>query len=433
VHARPDLQLVLAYVAHGLRTPALDRGEADAVVGLAARLSARSSVLTVEVVRGGGGPESDARDARYAALDAEAERIGAVAVLVAHHADDQAETVLLRLARGTGVDGLAGMSPVAGHLIRPLLDVRRSDLHRVAELLLGESLALAKHDPMNDDEAVSRVRIRNEVMPSLGTIGPDPVGALTRLAALSRDDSAALDAITQGILDELPVADVGGVIIVPSAALRALPVGLARRVVRSLLSAATPRTAAAALPRRSAAAPSARTIERVLAAADGWRATLPGPLDVSVEQGWHVLAPTDAPPDVACELRPGRGSPADLVHAPSGLRITATDIGDGTDLIAVPSGVAPPGLDPGRFAVRLRLLGGFSVRTRRDGDRVRTSGGTRALADVMGEARIPRALRGRLPVVVCAEGTVRWVPGLVVDVTAQHDPARSSGEAGDSA
>lgn len=427
-HARPDLRPTLVYVAHGLRAPEIDRAEGEAVVALADRLGVRCALREVDVVRTGGGPESDARDARYAALEAEATQLGAVAVLLGHHADDQAETVLLRLARGTGVDGLAGMARVAGHLFRPLLDVRRVDLHLAAVALLGEAFAaVTTHDPMNDDEAVRRVRIRNNVVPSLESIGPDPVGSLTRMAALARDESAALDHVTARLLVDLPVVTVGQVVAVPSAALRALPDGLARRVLRSVLTAPESLTTAATRSDHAARMPSARTVERMLRAPDGWRATLPGPLEAAVEHGWHVVAPAAAPADatsdVTLELRPSPGRPDHVVHVASGLRISASLHRDGreagteggTDLLAIPSGAVPPGLLPDRFAVRLQLSGPFEVRTRRDGDRVRTPGGTRSLSDVMAEAGVPRALRGLLPVVVGEDDRVGWVPGLVVD------------------
>jgi tRNA(Ile)-lysidine synthase len=412
-------------VAHGLRSPEVDGSEGRAVTALAAHLRVGSTVVPIDVLRTGGGPESDAREARYAALEAEASRLGAVAVLVGHHADDQAETVLLRLARGTGIDGLAAMAPVAGRLIRPLLDVRRDDLHRAGQALLGEVFATVTHDPMNDQDSVRRVRIRRALMPSLREIGPDPVGALTRVAALAREESSALAAVTAQLLVDLPVTRIGPVVAIPSAGLRALPDGLARRVIRHALVAAAPQPEgdSADRPRRTGVAPTAATIERVLRAPDGWRATVPGPLDVSIEHGWHVVAPAAMAADGPVRLLPSGGRPDDVVHAASGIRITAATHrsgvvgGDGAviELVADSAGAVVPGLDPDRFAVRIRLPGPLAVRTRREGDRIRTVRGTRSLADVMGEARIPRAVRALLPVVVCSEDVVRWVPGLVVD------------------
>ena len=426
--ARPDLRLTLAYVAHGLRGDEVDAADAAQVASLAGLLGADHVVLDVHVVRVGGGIESDARDVRHAALEAEADRRGVRFVLHGHHAEDQAETLLLRLARGTGVEGLAGMAVITGRRLRPLLDVRRDDLHRIADEALAQRIAAAgvagaggaglgpaRHDPMNDDLDIARVRLRREVLPALARVGPDPIGALARLAAIARGESELLDGLVDGLRTALPLVTFGPIVMVPSGPLRDLPVALARRVLRLAL--------------RDAA--DAATVERLLAAPDGWRATLPGPLDASVERGWHVLAP-GAPPHAGAssEEEPvvlDVASGGTYVHAASGVRITATDVGGGVGggvvaLVAeLPDGV-PPGIDPSRLAVRLRSGGPPQVRTRRDGDRLRTPGGTRSLGDVLGEVGVPRALRDLLPVVAGADGRPLWVPGVVVDATAHVAP-----------
>jgi tRNA(Ile)-lysidine synthase len=135
------------------------------------------------------GPEGDARARRYAALTATAERHGAVAVLLGHTRDDQAETVLLRLARGSGARSLAGMPPRRGLFRRPLLDVDRAVVHRVATALDLPSWA----DPHNTDDAFARSRVRARVLPTLTVeLGPGVPAALARSAALLRDDDGAL-------------------------------------------------------------------------------------------------------------------------------------------------------------------------------------------------------------------------------------------------
>jgi tRNA(Ile)-lysidine synthetase-like protein len=417
--ARPDLALRLTYVAHGLRTGALDRAESERVARLAARLGATSTERHVTVTRAGEGLEAAARDARHAALEDEAHRADGVAVLLGHHADDQAETVLLRLARGTGPEGLAGMAAVAGLRVRPLLDVRRVDAHRAADDVAPGVLADAAHDPMNDDDVHARVRVRRDLLPALAAVGPDPVGALTRLASLVRDESAVIDAALAELLPALGTVRVGHAIAVPSAALRALPAGLARRALRGVL----PRLEADAL-------------ERFLRAPDGWRATLPGPLEAEVGRGWHVVAPTGASaPAEAAVVTIDAGAPE--LHLLSGITVVATRAhadghadrradrradqhADGhaegsVSLVARPAGAVPPGLRMERLAVRLRAAGPLRLRTRRDGDRVRTPGGTRTLADVMAEAGVPVLLRELLPVLVDAADRPLWVPGLVVE------------------
>ena len=435
--ARPDVRPTLAYVAHGLRGAEVDGADAEQVAAVAALLGAEHVVLPVTVVRSGGGVEADARDVRHAALEAEADRRGVDAVLYGHHADDQAETLLLRLARGTGIEGLGGMSPIAGRRLRPLLDVRRDDLHRVADEVLARRIAdaggsgpgPARVDPMNADEDVARVRLRREVLPALGRVGPDPVGALARLAALARDESEVLERLVDELWQELPVITFGSAVLVPSGRLRDLPVALGRRLVRAALGGA----------------PDAATVERMLAAPDGWRATLPGPLDVSIDRGWHIVVP--AAPSDGTATATDEGSvqalvpDEQLVHAPSGMRIvlrsapaevaagasaTAEAPAEGRatlQLEATLAGGVPPGILPDRMTVRVRVEGPLFVRTRRDGDRLRTPGGTRSLGDILGEVGMPRALRDLLPVVVASDGHPVWAPGVVVDA----DYARASG------
>jgi tRNA(Ile)-lysidine synthase len=159
-------------------------------------------IETVEVGRGGG-PEAAARDARYAALDAAADRSGASAILLGHTLDDQAETVLLGLARGSGAKSLAGMPARRGRLRRPLLGVRR-DTTAAACAALGLT---PWSDPHNHDPAYSRARVRHDVMPALvEAFGPGVPEALARTAAMLRADTEALEGLARGVEDPLDVA-----------------------------------------------------------------------------------------------------------------------------------------------------------------------------------------------------------------------------------
>lgn len=137
-----------------------------------------------------GGPEAAARDARYAALDAAAERLGAAAVLLGHTRDDQAETVLLRLGRGSGARSLAGMPATSGRYVRPLLDIDRATT-RAACTAEGH---VPWDDPHNADPSYARARIRQEALPALErALGGGVTAALARTAGLLRDDADALD------------------------------------------------------------------------------------------------------------------------------------------------------------------------------------------------------------------------------------------------
>jgi tRNA(Ile)-lysidine synthase len=158
----------------------------------------------VEVVRvavdtgpGSGGPEAAARSARYAALRRAALAApAACAVLLGHTRDDQAETVLLGIARGSGTRSLAGMAPVAGILRRPLLDLPREVVASAAAAAAQQDPRLQPwHDPHNEHHGHARVRVRAEVLPIMErAVGPGAAEALARTARLARADADALDA-----------------------------------------------------------------------------------------------------------------------------------------------------------------------------------------------------------------------------------------------
>ncbi|MFV2099493.1 tRNA lysidine(34) synthetase TilS [Micromonospora sp. LOL_024] len=183
----------LVTVDHGLQEGSARRAEA------VARWAERAGLAPVDVVRvqvagRPGGPEAAAREARYQALTEVAGRHRAVALLTGHTRDDQAETVLLALARGAGPRGLAGMPPrrdLAGTpLVRPLLEVGRLET-RAACLALGLT---PWEDPHNLDPAYARSRIRADVLPALvRSLGPGVLDNLARTARLTAADNEFLD------------------------------------------------------------------------------------------------------------------------------------------------------------------------------------------------------------------------------------------------
>jgi tRNA(Ile)-lysidine synthase len=218
-------------VDHGLQ-PGSD-ARAAATAGLLRNLGLGPvSVVRVDVGVGGG-PEGAARSARYAALSAAAAEQGA-RVALGHTLDDQAETVLLGLGRGSGPRSVAGMTEhrVAGGATwwRPLLGVRRATARAACAAL---ELPVWD-DPWNDDPAYTRVRLRAEALPLLEEVlGGGVAPALARTAALLRDDLDALDDLAAGHLGRL-LAD-GGLAV---DGLSALPTALRRRVLRGWLRTA---------------------------------------------------------------------------------------------------------------------------------------------------------------------------------------------------
>ena len=144
------------------------------------------------------GLEASARRARYVALEKCAKENNAVAILLGHTKDDQAETVLLGLARGSGARSLSGMSEVNGIYCRPFLEITRAQtVQACAELKLEPW-----HDPHNDDESFLRVKVRKNVLPKMEQeLGPGIRDALSRSAQLLRDDADALDNLAKEFWD----------------------------------------------------------------------------------------------------------------------------------------------------------------------------------------------------------------------------------------
>jgi tRNA(Ile)-lysidine synthase len=189
-----------------------------------------------------GGAEDAARNARLAALAGAAERDGALGVLLGHTLDDQAEQVLLGLARGSGARALAGMPVRRGPFVRPLLGLRRELVRAACPRLPPPDLAglaLPWHDPSNDDPAHLRARVRTDLLPVLETaLGPGSVESLARSARLLRDDDDALSAWAVREVAALLPASAADAVDVPVAPLTGLPVAVRTRVLRLLASAA---------------------------------------------------------------------------------------------------------------------------------------------------------------------------------------------------
>jgi tRNA(Ile)-lysidine synthase len=211
-------------VDHGLQDGSDE--QAARVVGQMATLGADETVsVQVRVEARGQGPEAAAREARYAVLEEVAQRWEAAVVLLGHTRDDQAETVLLGLARGSGGRSLAGMRRRFDRFRRPLLDVSRAQTEAVCR---AEGITFWS-DPHNDDPAYARARVRHRVLPVLEReLGPGVAEALARTADLLRDDTAALEGLAGDLTDRARCA--GGLL--DTAVLAGQPVALTTRVVR---------------------------------------------------------------------------------------------------------------------------------------------------------------------------------------------------------
>ena len=219
-------------VDHGLQAGSAER--ADALVARMGELGADETMtVRVTVESAGLGPEAAARRARYEVLEEVAQRLAASAVLLGHTLDDQAETVLLGLTRGSGGRSLAGMRRSYDVFARPLLDVRRDDTVTACQVEGIETWA----DPHNEDPGYTRVRVRHRVLPVLEEeLGPGITEALARTADQLRDDMELLDGFADEVMTRVASPDGLSVeLLAPQHA------ALRRRVVRAAaLSAGAP-------------------------------------------------------------------------------------------------------------------------------------------------------------------------------------------------
>ena len=233
---RGDYRVGAVVVDHALQ-PGSAEVAAEAAVKLRGMGLDPVQVRTVSVPASGMGPEAAARTVRYAALDAAVEETGADAVLLGHTLDDQAEQVLLGLARGSGTRSLAGMRPVRGKYLRPLLALRRSETE---EICSSEGLN-PWFDPSNADPAFARSRVRAEVLPFLEeNLGPGIAEALFRSSRILANDADYLDAVSAEAFARLRLqhgsAETAGepdpnTILLPEAPLRELAPAVRQRVL----------------------------------------------------------------------------------------------------------------------------------------------------------------------------------------------------------
>jgi tRNA(Ile)-lysidine synthase len=336
--------------------------------------------------------EREARDVRWSFLDELARAEGAVGVLSAHHDDDQVETVLHRVLRGTGLRGLAGMRLEADGRIRPLLGETRATLEAWAD----RSGLRARHDPTNALPLTVRNRLRHEVLPLLDEVRPGVAGALLRLGRLAADEERALEQA-----EEVWIAAHGShapeaARTVDLGALRALPAEFRARVLRRVSREVGVRLDAAGT--RAA-------VQFTSAGPGGAECRLPGGLLLR-----RSLS----------ELRISRDAGA--VPADRALTVSDRDAGRGEVVVggvrwAVEWGPEEPAftlrarfaVDPDRFPLRVRAW--------RPGDRLGQDAEGRTAARAWARAGVPRHERMRRPVVEDRRARLLWVPGARAPVT----------------
>ena len=374
-----NADVVAIHVFHGLAASSLmatAAGQVAASVGVP---------LVMAVVEPAGTAEHHLRAARHTAL---LDRAGQRPVLLAHTADDQAETVLMRVLRGTGVDGLAGIQPERGRLVHPMLGVTRGEARELARLA---GLPF-RDDPANEDSAVLRNRIRSEVLPIIeDVIGRPARSALVRLAESAAEDAAFLDAATDAVRIEYR----GEAARVPLGSLLASGDVVAGRVLRrALMRLAGPYP------------PDRRSLRRMLDVVHGASAATEVEPGLRIRRlGPHVVV--DRQGDIAAP----EVQPAPLVEG-------ATRWGQWRFDRSVVDGPAVRALSPRRI-VAPDDGGAWEVRAVAAGDGVTG----RSAFDALADAGVRSEARPSWPA-VSRDGEVVWLPGVRARVWPVHRPAR---------
>jgi tRNA(Ile)-lysidine synthase len=376
------IRLAIAHLNHGIRGAA-----ADADAAFVCRLAQRLKLPLVEeradvpqqARAAGVSLEMAARAARYAFFQRAAFKLGAAAVAVAHNADDQAETILLRIARGTGPDGLAGMSPVSQRdglkIVRPLLGVTRADI--VA--YLKQQRLRWREDVSNRDPHHLRNRVRHEILPLLERrLNPQIRTALLRMAEVMRDENEDNDLVAQTMVlyGHLSVKQ-----------LLAFGRARQRRILRQWLFAG----------RVEIDRVSFDAVESILPLLADQRGTK----FLDLGGGWKVVRRYN---ELSLERSPEAATPR-----------WKLDIKKQRGIIKEKP--TTPGHLPACATLNAAAVRGFPllVRAARPGDRMAPLGmeGTKKLQDIFTDAKVPRDQRDRIPVVEC-RGQIVWLPGYRV-------------------
>lgn len=387
------VRMVVAHVDHAMRPESAS--DADWVRGLS-----RAWSLPFASVRLAPAPssEAEARRERYAFLEEVRVREGARWVVTAHHADDQAETVLFRVARGTGLEGLRGIAEVREPAVwRPLLPFDRGQVTAYARAVgLGWL-----RDPTNASLHYARNVLRNMVIPTLeAEVAPGVRRALPRLAQLARQEEAAWESLLPELLDRVEVAWRGEDRAEGSwEAMRGLHPAVRARVLRTL----------ARRLGRPLDAPSTRRAASFLGDAESGRAlSLPGGLVLRRSLDRFVLGAAPPTPEARVLQVSGErgsgiavvgGTPYEVAWGPDALS------GDWTEAFRLDT-------------LRMPLL----VRPWAPGDRIRMPYGTKKLKKVFLEARLGADARRTTPVVADADASVVWIPGVLRSAVARPRP-----------
>ena len=343
-----ELELSAAHFNHRLRGDESDRDE-QFVRDFCAGYGIPLHVGSAQVVTGEKGLEAAARDARYAFFSTLPGKIA-----TAHTADDNAETVLMHLVRGTGLKGLGGIAPIRGNLIRPMLSVTRTDVERFLE----EYAVSCISDSSNETDLFLRNRLRHHVMPLLKAENPRLAENVSAMALRLRQDEQALS--------DLAMTDAPDITV-----LRAMAPAVRTRALESFLKSSGVREPEAVHIRQLEAL--------VFSENPSARADFPGGITVGRNYGSLEVIPEAEPVKLDFTCTPAE----EILNTPDVFTV-------------VP-------------------VGKVFVRSRQSGDRIRLPGGTKSVKKLFIDRKIPAARRDSVPI-LCDDAGILGIPGISVNL-----------------
>jgi tRNA(Ile)-lysidine synthase len=395
--AAPELApgLLAIHVDHAMRPGSA--GDARWVAGLCRAWGVPLACERLEPPPAG---EAAARRARYRALREAARSAGADAVATAHHADDQAETVLFRLARGAGPAGLVGIRARTSWLVRPLLSFTAAEIAAYAR----SRRVSWRVDPSNADRAFARNALRHEVLPALERVVPGAARSLARLAATAAGEEAVWERAVDALEADAVLASDGPDWLLARPILCSYDRALRARLLRRLAARAGVRVRGSALR---------RALDFVERAPSGKHLDLGGGL--RLERSFDRLRLGSArPPDA-----PGAAvTIADGTAGTGSLRIGQRRVGvawgdEPRRAAGSGSGTASVGGVDERVLLALeRLRFPLRLRTALPGDRMRLAYGRKRVVRLLAERGVPRAGRRSAAVLVDAHDETVWIPGV---------------------
>ena len=388
------IELVAAHLDHGLRPESAD--DTSLVRALARRIGLPFEAGALEPGWAGhsrGGLQARAREARYLFLESAAARRDAGKIALGHNADDQAETVLMRLFRGAGLRGLAGIPPVRdGRCIRPLIETPRSS---IAQYAATRGLSFVE-DPSNRDRRFLRAKVRHDLLPWIEeNINPRARPVLEALAEMLRDDADYIEGTAEEAFGRVVQERDHERISLSIVGLTEMHRALRPRVIRTAFEAA------GGNPDRMGREQVREIIRMIMRPGRSRELSLPGGLIATVSYGTLTLGPQRAkPPDYFDQTL---AVPGTTRFDQQGCTARCLILSRGqAGARPLPAGAARFDLD--------RLPGPLRVRGRRPGDSFRPVGlgGTKKVKDYLMDLKIPRFQRGSIPLLVSSE-KILWV------------------------